>query len=278
MKFPLYWNRAYNERRTVVARGWSDSSMEEATHNAQMRLGRILTWLRSRGGVDLDRYTYVVDDVICEEVIDRIEHHDRETAVVSRNAYGALILNAANMMFVDIDFPKPQRLGCFASLFVKPKPPERTPEQETFDRIGRWQSEHPEVTLRVYRTAAGVRLIVANQCFETVDEYASEMLRSLGCDTLYIQLCQSQNCFRARLSPKPWRVGMQKPPKLFPFESSSDQAAFEKWYQEYVASTKSFQVCKFIETIGSGEIHERHTELIQMHDNLCCGKDDLPLA
>ena len=72
MKFPTFWIRLQNPNGTVTARGWSDVSLDEATRNAQNRLIRILAALKSKHRDGLDRYSYVIDNVICEEVIDRI--------------------------------------------------------------------------------------------------------------------------------------------------------------------------------------------------------------
>ncbi len=282
MRFPRFWTRAYNAKKTVTARGWSESSLEEATQNAESRLARVLAALSTPAGIDLDRYDYVVDNVICEEVLDRINHKDVEVAVISRNAYGALVLNAANMMFIDIDFPHSSVSwsGCLFSLFSKPKsqPAQATPEQQTLDRVRQWQSMHPDTTLRAYRTAAGVRLIVVNRSFDVVDDGAVSIMQTLGSDSLYIQLCRSQNCFRARLTPKPWRIGMSKPPALFPFNSPEDKALYDAWYAGYVEKAKNFKVCTHLETLGHGSIHPNHVAPIEIHDRLCCDNQDLPLA
>ncbi len=282
MRFPRFWTRAYNAKKTVSARGWSESSLAEPTQNAESRLARVLAALSSPADIDLDRYDYVVDNVICEEVVDRIIHDDVEVTVISRNAYGSLIMNAANMMFVDIDFPPPTVLlgGCLFSLFSKPKPKpvQATPEQQILERVREWQSTHPETTLRAYRTAAGIRLIAINISFDVVDNRAVSIMESLGSDSLYIQLCRSQNCFRARLTPKPWRIGMPKPPVMFPFDSPDDKARFDDWYAGYVENAKKYKVCTHIETFGHGSIHPNHVAPIEIHDRLCCDDKDLPLA
>ena len=116
MRFAKFWTVAQNPKGSVSARGWSDSSQEEADRNAAVRLERILAWLRNRND-DLDRYSYVIDNAICEEVLHRIENgRGAEIAVISRNAYGSKILNSKNVMIVDIDvestIPRP---GFFAT-------------------------------------------------------------------------------------------------------------------------------------------------------------------
>ncbi|MEO8270403.1 MAG: hypothetical protein ABI557_11840 [Aureliella sp.] len=280
MKFPKYWTRAYNSTKKVAARGWSEVSQEEADRNAQARLRRILAALKPPRSFDLDleRYDYVIDNVICEEVVDRIERDGRVLAVVSRNAYGSLILNAAELMFVDIDFPKPYRRGCLFLGWFYRRPVEPPPEETAVAAIRQWQTVHPEISLRVYRTFAGLRLMIINRAFTSVDQSAVEMMQHLGCDALYVKLCQSQNCFRSRLSPKPWRVGMEKIPAKFPFENSAGQTAFEQWNSRYLAAANNYRVCRLVEVLGDAAPLEQHGGLIDLHDRLCGIDNDRELA
>ncbi len=53
MKFPTFWARVSNPRGTVIARGWSENSLEEATSRAQDRLQRILHALKNRRNFEL---------------------------------------------------------------------------------------------------------------------------------------------------------------------------------------------------------------------------------
>jgi len=52
VKFPRYWTRVKNESGLVVARGWSETSHDEALVNAKARLNRILDYLRSDKPLD----------------------------------------------------------------------------------------------------------------------------------------------------------------------------------------------------------------------------------
>ena len=280
MKFPKYWTRAYNSTKKVVARGWSEVSQEEAECNAQARLRRILAALKPPRSFDLnlERYEYVIDNVICEEVVDRIEQSGREIAVVSRNAYGALILNAAELMFVDIDFPKPSRRSYFFPSWFRRRPVEPPPEETALAAVHQWQSAHPDISLRVYRTFAGLRLIIVNRLFANVDDATVMIMQQLGSDALYVKLCRSQNCFRSRLSPKPWRIGMDKLPAKFPFETSEEQQAFEQWNAHYVSAADDYRVCRLVEVLGEAEPLEQHRGLVELHDRLCGVDHDRELA
>ncbi len=273
MKFPKYWSVVRNTSGYVTARGWSENSQAEALQRAEDRLKRILDWLRQENpGKDLDRYQYVIDDNICEQVIDHVYSADgREIAVISRNAYGAIVLNAASVMFIDIDIDTTvYRPGFFARLFGA----KATTVQQVFDtrmnHLRTWQALHSEFTFRVYRTAAGLRAIVVNREFSEVDYAVIEMMTQLHSDPLYRQLCISQKCFRARLSPKPWRIGLFPPMQKFPFEHPAAEDAINKWTVEYSAASKEWSVCELLETIGQSEPVPIAQQLIELHDGLCC--------
>ena len=126
--------------------------------------------------------------------------------------------------------------------------------------------------------AKGIRVIVVNRVFENVDEKVWGVMQDLGSDALYLQLCKSQRCFRARLSPKPWRIGIGNPPKSFPFDADAGRDAYDDWNQKYVTASKSYKVCDYVETLGDGSVHPDNQNLIQLHDQLCCSERDLPLA
>src|SRR5208283_806449 len=73
-----------------------------------------------------------------------------------------------------------------------------------------WVAGHPEEawSFRVYRTACGVRIMMTHRP-GAVDATFDEICNALGVDPLYEALCHTQGLFRARLSPKPTRIGFQ---------------------------------------------------------------------
>lgn len=58
----------------------------------------------------------------------------------------------------------------------------------------------------VYRTSAGFRLIVQGKGFTPGSPETRKLMRRFGADYLYATLCDAQKCFRARLTPKPYRI------------------------------------------------------------------------
>jgi hypothetical protein len=278
MRFPTFWKKVKNARGTVVARGWSDVSAQEAAQRAEARLQKILQALGSRRQNDLQRYPYEADDVICEEVVQRIGEAEQEIAILSRNAYGALVMNARHMMFIDIDFPAIPRQSWLSKLFRSPPIDPLQVQLQTLERIKEWQAAHDDWTLRLYRTFAGLRVIVVNHSFDHVDATVLLHMQQLGCDELYIKLCKTQACFRARLSPKPWRVGMPNPPMCFPFETHDHHHAFDQWLEQMTAQSSGFSVCIYLETLGRAEILAEHRPLIEIHDEYCCKAGAAQLA
>lgn len=280
MRFPKYWKVARDRTCKIVARGWSETSQTEADQNAQDRLQRILQWLGgNRNRDDLDRYHYVIDDNICEPVIDVVQDDSGlELAVISRNAYGSLVLNANRIMIVDIDIESTVSTpGFFAKLLgAKATTAEQILTRE-LDNLNSWQQRNQQVTLRVYRTAAGLRAIVTSREYPQIDNNVLLMLDDLHSDPLYRQLCISQKCFRARLSPKPWRIGLASPGQKFPFETTAAEEKFNDWYKSYTSACRQWSVCKFLQEIGSEPAISTAQQLVELHDGLCCNPGK-PLA
>jgi hypothetical protein len=281
MRFPKFWKQVFNKSQSVSARGWSDNSFEEAEQNAQLRLERILSALKSNRKDALRRsYQYVIDNTICEFVIDQVldEANGAQLGVISRNAYGALVLNTPRLMMVDIDCAEAKRnTGLLGLLFGK-KPAGLKPEEDRIERLRQWQQQHPEYSFRVYRTAAGLRAIVPNRVIESINSSVLQIMEELDSDPLYRSLCRSQACFRARLTPKPWRVGINPPTQKFPFRNQQEESQFDVWFEQYVERSKSFRVCQLITTMGTQETTPITGQLIELHDRFCCGDERLELA
>jgi hypothetical protein len=107
---------------------------------------------------------------------------------------------------------------------------------------------------------------------------AEAVLNEFGSDPLYMRLCRTQQSYRARLTPKPWRANARKPPAKFPIESATQQAAFARWEAEYNQRIASFATCRFVASFGGGRIHAPFRELLDYHDRETRAASDLPLA
>lgn len=126
-------------------------------------------------------------------------------AQLTMNPYNSLVLNSPNMFIADIDKGDP-RLSQFATVDSDDEILACLDELGDFDAT--YQSGKPirDASWRLYRTHSGYRLICTNRLIGHGEMwYALRLLRFFKADPRYIDLCDKQKCFRARLTPKPWR-------------------------------------------------------------------------
>ena len=76
-----------------------------------------------------------------------------------------------------------------------------------------------------------------------------------GADPLYRQLCKAQKCYRARLTPKPWRCGVRHKPERWPFLDARAEKHFQKWQAQYESFAAGWATCEFVRKIGNGDVH-----------------------
>jgi hypothetical protein len=324
MLIPRFWSRAESQATTPdgkrvefhVWRG-SRSSPAEAETLAREAVGRIAGRIQ-RGEGFPERYSYG-DRPLREEVVREFPGATDEApdAALTRNSYGALVLNAARVFFIDVDVPQsgasaprasspggslqadvvakvvgmlPPALRSIAEMFLpsspQPQPaaqPASTPSAATgatgpaLDRLRRWVAEHPEWRVRVYRTHAGLRYLVTHALFSPADAEAQAAMTALGSDPQYIRLCRAQKSFRARLTPKPWRVGMEKPPVRFPYQGD-DERRMREWEGRYARASEGYATCELLEEVGGGADHPEITPLLRLHDEHTRVGSGLPLA
>jgi hypothetical protein len=139
----------------------------------------------------------------------------------------------------------------------------------------------PRWILRVYRTPNGYRVLAMHDSFDPTGRAAQDFMKSIGGDPLYALMCRNQNCFRARLSPKPWRIGIQEHlrprPGVWPIaeERMSDR---RRWVRMYESKAASYAACRYETTFGSGRTYRKCEEVRRLHDDLCRAEWDLPIA
>ncbi|MGH2485254.1 MAG: hypothetical protein ACRDHE_04485, partial [Ktedonobacterales bacterium] len=161
-------------------------------------------------GVPLGQYAYG-EHPLREEIVQTIQP---DAAVITRNLYGALVLNTSRTMFIDIDFA-PASLGARTGgllHWLRGKRAAAPPDEPRLQQVRQWAAGRPDLGLRAYRTFAGLRCVVTSQVFDPTAPQTLELLQTIGSDPLYVRLCQAQGCFRARLTPKPWRCRTSVPP------------------------------------------------------------------
>ena len=249
---------------------------------------------------------------IREEVLAR--HGDD---VVTRSSYGAHCLNTPRALFVDIDFGTgpalPNVLGLVLIAIVviasltgvlehhwlavilvllvlyllvralqRASVSLRGGEQTRAVRgARRWVARRPRSNLRLYRTTAGLRVIATHALLEPTDIATTKVFGALGVDQIYAAMCRNQNCFRARLTAKPWRIGIErhiKPRRRawpLPPEALAER---QPWIDQYERSSEDYAACSFLETVGDGFIHPEVRSTLRLHDELSGAMSRKPLA
>ena len=257
--------------------GWSNDSLEAARKAAREKAERVAQHLRMTQRPP-DRYSYGTRP-LREQVLRSMPRTDGSlAAAITRNQYGCLVLNTAGAMFVDIDIPEleppPSRGFLF---FRKPKPvPEEEIVRPHLQRVEHWSAARPDWSWRIYRTRAGLRLLATHAL---VDPGTAEpIFKALGTDPLYQKLCANQKSFRARLTPKPWRIDHHIASVKWPWPNEKVEASFNRWEKTYLEKSANFATCRFLKAIGPATVHPEISPLIELHDQSTKAHASLNLA
>jgi hypothetical protein len=296
--------RRSGRQMTIRRWGWSNESQAAAQAMADSRIAlAIAQW--SAGGKVLQRepkipYNGAQGLPIREEILAR--HGD---TVITRNSYGARCLNTPDVLFADIDFdPEKNKhllfsliffvicfvagglvrgpiglmmflfagLGTFLTLvgFLEAwriRIP--SSEKNALAKIDHFLAYHPDWALRVYRTPAGLRLMATHRLFRPGEDEVKDFFVKVGADPLFAQMCANQKCFRARLSAKPWRIGitshMKPRPGVWPVSPDrlNDRIT---WVAAYERHAQNYAACQFMLAVGSGRVDLRLAEVLALHD------------
>ena len=120
--------------------------------------------------------------------------------------------------------------------------------------------------MRLYRTFAGLRAIVTHDVMDPQSTAALDVLKQLGSDPLYIKLCKAQECFRARLTPKPWRCGCIPNPLRHPITDQKLLLWYERWKEDYETRQAQFATCRFLGPLGNPFVHPDAVRIVELHD------------
>jgi len=313
--------RRIGKRTVVLRRfGWSDTSLEAAEAHATQRVNEAFELLATnpllRRREPKVPYNGADGVPIREEVVERAGE-----LVVTRNAYGAKCLNTPDVLFADLDFePRfpgcaavlPFAIAAWiaggvlawrfesivigvAALVAGPLlggvlqhlassfvlglrgGPERVGQR----RIDAWSRAHPDWSLRVYATPAGLRVLVTHRTFDPVSSDVAAFFTALGTDPLYARMCTKQRCFRARLSPKPWRIGLTtnlKPrPGVWPVKPERLQER-RAWLDDYDQRSLAFSACRFVRELGTGTSCDAARRVVAFHDEASGALSERPIA
>jgi hypothetical protein len=264
MNFPRFW--AKGAKDNFVCWRWSERSLDEAKAFAQEAAQKLAERFRS-GDVPV-RHGYYSDRPMREPVLQELKSSNGElAAVVTRNSYGCLVLNTNRVMFVDIDLPEPRPDGLLKRLFGGPKVPSPDNAQSNaVEKAEAWVRAHPGWGWRIYRTRAGLRLLATHDVFDAEAAVSQAVFEALGADPLYRKLCKAQKCFRARLTPKPWRCGLKRKPDRWPWLDAKAELRFQKWEAQYQSVAAGWATCELIKQIGNASPHPEVQLILNLHD------------
>ncbi|HNB91089.1 MAG TPA: hypothetical protein PLP91_11975 [Plasticicumulans sp.] len=148
-------------------------------------------------------------------------------------------------------------------------------------RVRRYAHRHPDWGIRVYRTPAGLRLLVTHRPFAPGATEVAAFFAAVGTDPLYARMCRNQRCFRARVSAKPWRIGIGahlKPrPGVWPV-AAEKQPQRTAWIAAYERAAEAWAACTSLEHLGPAAIHPAVAPVLALHDRLSRAGSKLPIA
>ena len=277
MLIPRFWARAegtatgrHGQRLALRLWGWSQDSVAETLALAKRRLAELST--RLSAAAPGDPYLYGSRQPLREEIIRYLGADGRGQSVVTRNRYGALVLNTAQVPFIDVDAVAPAGWQGLKQLFG------RAPAADpTLERIRAACGRHPRQAFRVYRTHSGYRVLAINTYLDPASEDTTAFLNGFGADPAFVTLCRLQGSFRGRLTPKPWRCGVPAPPGQHPRDPDG-QAEFGGWLLKYETASRGYATCSFVEAIGSAPPDTDVRAIVDEHDRVTRATEKLPLA
>jgi hypothetical protein len=285
MNFPKFWAKGYatssQGRPPFECWGWSNASFEEAKRLGEEHARNVAA--RFAAGAKVDHRRYYGDRPFREEVLERIGNgKGLASAVITRNSYGCQVLNTAGLMFIDVDLedgPDDSDAGWWSQLLWKrPKTPPPKNDQAILERARQWTQAHAGWGWRVYRTRAGLRFIATHEFFDPVEMARSALFDALTADPLYRKLCESQKCFRARLTPKPWRCKAQALTVPWPWANAKAEKRYLEWEKKYRKTASEYSTCDLIQTLGNPDLHPEIAPVIQVHDQRTRVGSGSPLA
>ena len=154
-------------------------------------------------------------------------------------------------------------------------------ERHAMRRVAGFLARHPDWRVRIYRTPAGLRLLALHRLFDPREPAVQACFDALGVDPMYARMCHTQHCFRARVSPKPWRMGL---PRMRPPYSAAwrpEHATLPArlaWVDAYQRKAQDYASCRYIETLGNGPVDADADAVRELHDLLCQAERDLAIA
>ena len=171
------------------------------------------------------------------------------------------------------------------------------------DLIQQRVANYPAEGFRLYQTPAGFRIIAIHDVISPSDSVVEEWFAYFHADANYVRLCQIQQCFRARLSAKPWRMNEVEnnnlardiPAKDFwvaedngidytDAKHRKELVARQQWIADYDNYANNYRACHYVESIVGKEAANNSTaqacidDFVYWHDKACQVNKGLEMA
>ncbi|MEZ6242603.1 MAG: hypothetical protein R3B57_06115 [Phycisphaerales bacterium] len=292
-------------RRRISTRVWGGSDESEAAARAEaQRRAEAVDWdrvlARERSPSEPGNYSYL-RGANPEPMLDEaLDEQGARAGAITINRYGARVLNTASLAFIDVDtnenpervmqllnpaapitpVKRPGLLGRLKDALSGP--PEASPEQvrdAVAQGVRGWVGQSSGRAARLYRTAAGLRLLLVNPPMDPAADETRELMLRFGSDPAYVALCRVQASFRARLTPKPWRLqGFDKLLPKINYETIADDRT-SRWLDAYASASRGHAVCELLDQFGTNAAPDPTAGLLlKLHDEETGVGSGLPLA
>jgi hypothetical protein len=264
MKYFKYWvedkhsiriDGQLKEIKLVVG---SNSSVNDARNKALLKAKEIETRISKRAS----KRDYEADvREFVSEILDA-------SNIVTICRYGAKILNTDQYTVLDLDDYAKSIWDVFKPLKGLSK------KERIIFKFEEFLSKHPEIgsDFRIYETAKGIR-VIGKKYLDPNDKKYSRLMSKLNVDWLYLILSRKQQCYRARLTPKPYRLGIKTIKVHSPLVCETQ--TYKDWSIMYDDAAQNYTVAKYVKSIGRDFSREK---AVRFHDLQCKSSKALKLA
>lgn len=253
----------------------SRMSQEDADERARLAAIALVNHILL-GGQDPERYAYEVrstEERLLEVLLrpgQSLAHRiQEEIGRITENKYGAEVLNVRRVMFVDVDTILEKSDKSTAGVVA---------EAEANQLLDEFCDENPAHGFRVYKTWGGLRYLCTSGLFDPTSQLVKDILTRLKADQSYKALCRIQKCFRARLTPKPWRVGTIPPVLKEIRYLNARHPDYAEWRADYLAKIPDFATCHYERSVGNLSAHPDSLQVVTLHDSITQASTVKPLA
>jgi hypothetical protein len=228
--------RIDGELKSITLTAGSNISKTDASANASKLAAAIERHIpNGTGSYRQDAYEVSIKEHVAKEIDSR--------NIITINRYGAQVLNTTKYTVLDIDHYSAHPI---MKLFGVPS--ENT-KDNMLAKFKQRITRYPEFgeSFRIYETCKGIR-VIGKQYVDPQTKRFLKTMRSLGVDPLYSILCKKQNCYRVRLTPKPYRMKIATIKIKTPCDCETE--IYETWQKQYAEASNAYSVAKLCEVIG----------------------------